>query len=308
MDVSIVIPTYNRKKVLKRCLELLFAQNYPKDKYEIILVDDGSTDGTDKMVASLNPPCRFTYLYQERKGPHIARNLGITHAQGEIVIFVDSDILAPPCFIAEHLKFHKKYTGKVIVSGPTVRTYNLGEDFSDIEKRKRKKKFFDLSGPSFITSNLSVRREYLIAIGGFDEEFEGMGWHDWDLGLRLTKLGLIPKRNLNAIVYHYKEKRELTTLSELIQKRTQRGKNAVLYYKKHPSLKIKLGIRVHHLIKDKLLWWLDSSLGDKITNWAIKNNEKFLLNLLIQWKLDKAYAKGLREGMKKYKIKLLPWM
>ncbi|MCD6257645.1 glycosyltransferase [Candidatus Aerophobetes bacterium] len=306
MDVSIVIPTYNRKKVLKRCLELLFAQNYPKDKYEIILVDDGSTDGTDKMVASLNPPCKFTYLYQERKGPHIARNLGITHAEGEIVIFIDSDILCPPDLISEHIKYHNRFKD-VIVSGPETRTSDLYDKFQDIEKRKFKK-FWDLSGPSFITSNLSVKRKYLIRIGGFDEEFEGMGWHDWDLGLRLTKLGLIPKRNLNAIVYHYKEKRELTTLSELIQKRIQRGKNAVLYYKKHPSLKIKLGIRVHHLIKDKLLWWLDSSLGDKITNWAIKNNEKFLLNLLIQWKLDKAYARGLREGMKKYKIKLLPWM
>lgn len=306
MDVSIVIPTYNRKKVLKRCLELLFAQNYPKDKYEIILVDDGSTDGTDKMVASLNPPCRFTYLYQERKGPHIARNLGITHAEGEIVIFIDSDILCPPDLISEHIKYHNRFKD-VIVSGPETRTSDLYDKFQDIEKRKFKK-FWDLSGPSFITSNLSVKRKHLIRIGGFDEEFEGMGWHDWDLGLRLTKLGLIPKRNLDAIVYHYKEKRELTTLSELIQKRIERGKNAVLYYKKHPSLKIKLGIRVHHLIKDKLLWWLDSSLGDKITNWAIKNNEKFLLNLLIQWKLDKAYAKGLREGMKKYKIKLLPWM
>lgn len=306
MDVSIVIPTYNRKKVLKRCLELLFAQNYPKDKYEIILVDDGSTDGTDKMVASLNPPCRFTYLYQERKGPHIARNLGITHAEGEIVIFIDSDILCPPDLISEHIKYHNRFKD-VIVSGPETRTSDLYDKFQDIEKRKFKK-FWDLSGPSFITSNLSVKRKYLIRIGGFDEEFEGMGWHDWDLGLRLTKLGLIPKRNLDAIVYHYKEKRELTTLSELIQKRIERGKNAVLYYKKHPSLKIKLGIRVHHLIKDKLLWWLDSSLGDKITNWAIKNNEKFLLNLLIQWKLDKAYARGLREGMKKYKIKLLPWM
>ena len=306
MDVSIVIPTYNRKKVLKRCLELLFAQNYPKNKYEIILVDDGSTDGTDKMVASLNPPCKFTYLYQERKGPHIARNLGITHAEGEIVIFIDSDILCPPDLISEHIKYHNRFKD-VIVSGPETRTSDLHDKFQDIEKRKFKK-FWDLSGPSFITSNLSVKRKYLIRIGGFDEEFEGMGWHDWDLGLRLTKLGLIPKRNLDAIVYHYKEKRELTTLSELIQKRIQRGKNAVLYYKKHPSLKIKLGIRVHHLIKDKLLWWLDSSLGDKITNWAIKNNEKFLLNLLIQWKLDKAYARGLREGMKKYKIKLLPWM
>jgi len=307
MYVSIVIPTYNRKEVLKRCLELLFNQTYPKDKYEIILVDDGSTDGTDKMVFSLKPSCKLVYIRQKRKGPHIARNQGIKKAKGDIVLFVDSDILAPPNFILEHVKFHKIYGEKTIVSGPTVRTDNLMDDFSDIKKRIKKKKF-DLSGPSFITSNLSVRREHLIKIGGFDEDFQGLGWHDWDLGLRLTKLGLSAKRNLNAIVYHYKKKREIEDIPALAQRRIERGKNAVLYYKKHPTFKIKLGIRAHHLLKDKLLWWLDRPFGEKLIRWAEENNERFLLRLLIQWKLDKAYAKGLREGEKKYKVKLWPWM
>jgi len=271
---------------MKVCLQLLFTQKFPSKDYEIILVDNGSTDGTEKMVASLSPPCHLLYLHEERRGPHIARNLGIKHAKGEIVIFVDSDILAPPNFIAEHLRFHKKYGDKVIVSGPTVRTSNLMDDFSDIEKRKKKKKFFDWSGPSFITSNLSVRRKYLLEVGGFDEDFEGMGWHDWDLGLRLTKIGLVAKRNLNAIVYHYKEKRESTDLLKLMEKRIQR----------------------HQLIEEKFLWWLDIPFGERLINWARKNKEKFLLDLLIQWKLNKAYAQGLREGMKKYRVKLWPWM
>ncbi len=308
MKISIVIPTYNRKKVLKRCLQLLFAQEFPSSEYEIILVDNGSTDGTDKIVASLSSSCSFTYLVEPRRGPHIARNRGIKAARGEIIVFVDSDILTPPGFLMEHLKFHEIYGDKVIVSGPAVRTSNLMDDFSDIEKRKRKKKFFDWSGPSLITSNLSVRREHLLKVGGFDEEFEGMGWHDWDLGLRLIKSGLTPKRNLDAIVYHYKEKRESTDLSELLKKRIERGRNAVLYYKKHPSFRIKLGIRAHQLLTDRFFWWIDSSTGERIVNWARKNREKFLLELLIQWKLDRAYVQGLREGMKKYGVKLWPLM
>lgn len=306
MKISIIIPTYNRRKVLKRCLQLLFAQEFPSQEYEIVLVDNGSTDGTNDMVASLSPSCRLVYLVEPKKGPHIARNRGIKTARGEIVVFVDSDILTPPRFLMEHLKFHEKYGDKVIVSGPTVRTSNLMDDFSDIEKRKRKKRFFDWSGPSLITSNLSVRRKYLLEIGGFDEEFEGMGWHDWDLGLRLIKLGLIPKRNLDAIVYHYKERRESTDLSELVRKRIERGRNAVLYYKKHPSFRIKLGIRAHQLLTDRFFWWLDSSFGEKIIKWAEKKKEKFLLELLIQWKLNRAYVQGLKQGMAKYGVKLWP--
>lgn len=307
MKVSVIIPTYNRKRVLKRCLELLFAQDYPKDKYEVVLVDDGSTDGTKKMVEYLQPPCHFKYLSQKRSGPHIARNKGIRNARGEIVIFVDSDILTPPQLIKEHMEFHKKYGEKLIVSGPAVRTSNLMDDFSDKEKRIKKKRW-DLSGPSLITSNLSVRKEYLERINGFDENFQGLGWHDWDLGLRLKKLGLLAKRNLHAIVYHYKKERETQDLGALTERRVQRGRNAVLYYKKHPTFKIKLGIRAHHLLKDRLLWWLDTSFGKNLISWAEENNEKFLLKCLIQWKLDKAYAKGLREGMKKYQVRLWPWM
>lgn len=293
--------------MLKIALNFLFNQTYPKDKYEIIVVDNGSTDGTEKMIASLESTCKLKYFTEPRRGPHIARNLGIRQAEGEVVLFIDSDIFAPPRLITEHINYHQRF-GEVIVSGPAVRTSNLNENFKDIEKRISRK-FWDLSGPSLITSNLSVKKKYLIKIGGFDEDFEGMGWHDWDLGLRLKKLGLKAKRNLQAIVYHYKEQRESANLDELMDKRIQRGKNAVLYYKKHPTFKVKLGIRAHQLITQRFfLWWLDQSFGERLINWARENKEKTLLNFLIQWKLDKAYVQGLREGMRKYGVRLWPWM
>jgi glycosyltransferase involved in cell wall biosynthesis len=307
IEASVVIPTYNRKEILKRALGFLFEQDYPKGGYEIILVDDGSTDGTDRMVESLSAPCTLVYLYQSRRGPHIARNLGIKNAQGEVIIFVDSDIFAPPKFIQEHMKFQRRF-GNVVVSGPTVWTDKLEDVFNDIERRKRHELLFNHSGPSFITSNLSVKRRYLLQVGGFDEEFDGYGWHDWELGLRLRKLGLKVRKNTEAIVYHYQERRDLSNISSSCKKWTERGVNAILYYKKHRSLKIKLRIRVHSLLFSKFIWWIEGDLGKRMLLSAEKNNNKFLLNLLMKWKLSYAYAQGLREGMRKYKVKLLPWI
>ncbi|MEA1964959.1 MAG: glycosyltransferase [Candidatus Aerophobetes bacterium] len=306
IEVSIIIPTYNRKDVLRKALEFLFQQNYPKNRYEIILVDDGSTDGTKEMINSLTPPCRLVYLHQNRRGPHIARNLGIKNARGKIIVFVDSDIFAPADFIKEHIKFHSRF-GDVVVSGPTVTTDKLKDVFSDI-RRSKFRESLAWSGPSLITSNLSVKREILLKVGGFNEEFEGYGWHDWELGLRLKKLGLKVKRDVGAIVYHYKRKRNFSDIPSLCERIRERGVNAVLYYKKHPSLKVKLGIRTHTLLFSKFIWWIDNDFGEKMLSSAGKNNNKFLLNLLVRWKSSYAYSKGLKEGMRKYKVRLLPWM
>ena len=303
MKVSIVIPTYNQKKILAKALDYLMVQDYPKDQYEIIVVDDGSSDSTQEMVKSkMGSGVSFRYLYQKQRGPHFARNLGIEKARGEIIIFVDSDIFAPPNFMSEHVKFHQKF-GDLVVSGPTVRTDELDNVFVDINRRKVKKLLFDFSGPSFITSNLSVRREFLMKVGGFDEEFTGFGWHDWELGLRLKKLGLKAKRNINAMVYHYKEKINLSDLPSLCKKKRQQGQNAVLYYKKHPGLRVKFGIRPQSLIFDKLIGWIDQGFGEKLILLAAKKGSRWL-SLLIKWKLLHAYAEGLRDGLRKYKVRL----
>jgi len=301
--VSAIIPTHNQKEILARTLDYLMVQNYPQDEYEIIVVDDGSTDGTREMVKSkMGSKVDLRCLWQEQRGPHFARNLGIEKARGEIIIFVDSDIFTPPNFISEHVKFHQKL-GDVVVSGPTVRTDRLDNVFADANRRKIKKLLFDFSGPSFITSNLSVKRKFLIRVGGFDEEFTGFGWHDWELGLRLKKLGLKARRNINAIVYHYKKKINLSDLPSLCKKKREQGRNAVLYYKKHPHFTVKLGIRPQSLIFDKLIGWIDKDSGERLILRAAKKGSRWL-NPLIKWKLLHAYAQGLRDGMRKHEVRL----
>lgn len=289
VEISVIIPTHNRRQILNKCLKCLFDQDYPEDRYEIIVVDDGSTDGTREDINSLNPPCNLGYLYQARSGPHLARNRGLDAAEGEIILFIDSDIFAPPSLIREHMRFHAR-NDRIIVSGPLAETTNLDEDFRGIKKRKFLA-LFDLSGPSMITSNLSVRRKYLLQVGGFDEDFEGYGWHDWELGARLKKIGLCAKKSREALVYHLEEAK-ISSLEELGKKRFERGVNAALYLKKHPNLGTLLSIHPHFLILDRL-----------IGLWSKKRN------ISLRWLLIQRYAEGLREGMRKQNLRtILKWM
>ncbi len=311
MDVSVVIATYNRKSLLKKCLECLFYQDYPKDKYEIILVDDGSTDGTDKMVFSLKPPCKMVYFQNpERLGQSKARNKGISRAEGRVIIFVDSDVFAPPWFIKEHAKSHKK-SSKLIVDGPAINVsgaQNLSNPPFDSLQVKILA-FFDLWGAHFITANTSCLRENIVFAGGFDENFgKGFGWQDRELGLRLEKMGLKRIKNRKAYVLHYREKnKNKIDLEALWQKQKDRGENAILYYKKHPTKKVKREARFRYLIYSHILENL--GLGKKnLTSEhmaSLLQKGNFCYHILRKPYLIHAYAEGLREGMKKHKMENL---
>lgn len=129
--VSICIPTYNRKKYLRETIESVLAQSY-KD-YEIIIVDDGSTDGTADMIRSLGIP--VTYYWQENAGDAAARNKLIELARGKYISFLDSDDLLLPCSIERMVKAIESEKEDVIVYGPYFRIDEKGFIYS---KSKRK--------------------------------------------------------------------------------------------------------------------------------------------------------------------------
>ena len=93
--VSVVIPTYNRKDMLREALNSLAQQTYPTDRFEIIVVDDGSTDGTDQ-IAAVAFPFTLRYFWQTNQGDATARNLGARQSQADILVFLDDDILVEP--------------------------------------------------------------------------------------------------------------------------------------------------------------------------------------------------------------------
>ena len=189
LSLTVVIPTYNRKNILKKCLNALFDQTYPQSDYEVIVVDDGSTDGTEEIVKFLinNSPCILRYFKQEHKGPAAARNLGIKNANGKIILFIGDDIIATPNLIVEHMKRHLTnpevniaILGYVTWS-PELRITpfmrwleNGGPQFSYHELKDKEA----LGHGYFYTCNISLKRHFLLTHGLFDERCKYAAYED----------------------------------------------------------------------------------------------------------------------------------
>ncbi|PKP59088.1 glycosyl transferase [Candidatus Atribacteria bacterium HGW-Atribacteria-1] len=244
MDVifSVIIPTYNRKDTLKKCLNAVFTQTYPNTDYEVIVIDDGSTDGTEELVNSLlnDAPCALRYFKQENKGPAAARNVGIKNAKGEIILFTGDDCIADSHLIEKHMKYHNAYKD-VVVLGHTAWHSDLeitpfmeyittsGVQFGYPLIKNKKNVPFNF----FYTSNISVGKKHLMEVGLFDENFKYAAWEDIELGYRLVQNGIKIIYNKNAITYHH----HFTTLNKFCERQKISGISAIVFWKKHPEFK-----------------------------------------------------------------------
>ena len=254
MDASIVIATYNRKDLLAACLKCLDQQDFPSDRFEVIVVDDGSTDGSVEMVQEMKPPYLLRCIPANHQGPGLARNLGVTHATGDIVIFLDSDAFAAKDFVAEHVKSHKQASSAIFVDGPAI--YVSGQEAIENpptdDWRIRWMAALDFFGAPFVSVNVSCPRTVFIEVGGFDERFgKAYGWEDTELGVRLRQAGLGNVRNRKAYVLHHRD--GTPTLDSEIKKRVQCGANAALFYEKHPLPEVQKLIDWGSMSTDRLL-------------------------------------------------------
>ena len=136
--VSVITPSYNSKSMLEINLYSFFQQTYPSSKFEVIVVDDGSTDDTVSMCHSINTPFTLKILNTgENSGRSRARNLGASAAEGDIIIFCDGDTIQPPEFIANHVNCHVYANNWVLSSLPLYFALcftHYYEDFADWQK------------------------------------------------------------------------------------------------------------------------------------------------------------------------------
>jgi len=192
MDISIIIPTYNRKDRLKQCLESIFKQDHPKDNFEIIVVDDGSADGTEEMLRELlKEQSNLRYLFQRHKGPAAARNLGIKQAQGGIIGFTDTDCILESSWVRKMVEAHRLEDSVMAIGGLTkVNSYNtkalVSQSLSDgaIKTGINNK----LENIFFPTCNVSFKKDCLIG-EEFNEFFPLPAGEDLDFFWRLFKNG-----------------------------------------------------------------------------------------------------------------------
>ncbi len=203
IKLSVVIPTFNRRQVLERSLTTLLKQDLPPDEYEIIVAVDGSTDSTPELLSSWKPPCAFRAIEAPHRGAGAARNVGIHAAVGELILFLDDDLLCGPDLLRLHCAAHSAPEPRV-VHGPIY----IAPDSSQSIIRHVTEEFYEsyyrpldpemeLHYPMPIGNsiavlsslvNSSMPRDMLLKSGGFDEEI--LAAEDLELGLRLWKMGL----------------------------------------------------------------------------------------------------------------------
>ncbi len=193
--LSVVIPTYNRKETLLLALTALERQDMAPDEFEVIVVSDGSTDGTTEAVHALERPYRFRYIEQANAGPSAARNHGARAACGEICVYIDDDIEPVPGFLSEHARLHRTTPDLVAVGPQSPPPGERCDCWIDWEHRMLERQYerfrsgeWQVTGHNLYSGNFSVPRLRLVEAGGFDERY--VRQEDVELGMRLTAMGL----------------------------------------------------------------------------------------------------------------------
>lgn len=295
MFFSVVIPTYNRKPILAKCLRALEQQRFQGDRvkgYEVIVVDDGSTDGTLDWLRQSQTEFPHVRLFeQNHQGPAIARNLGVQVAEGDIIAFIDSDLVVVEDFLQIHATtlataMERHGSDRYFTYGQVINTSNFDNP------TEAGLKLTDYSRAFFATGNVAIAKHWLEQAGLFDSQFTLYGWEDLELGVRLKHLGLSLVKAPLAIGYHWHPPFSLDQVPALIDQEIQRGRMGVVFYQKHPTWDVKMMIQMTWI--HRLLWGL-LTLGGRLNertlapllSWLINQNKPQLAlevaRLFLNW-------------------------
>jgi GT2 family glycosyltransferase len=231
IDLSIVLPTYNRLERLQRVLAALEEQDFPRGRFELIVVSDGSSDGTNDYLKNVATPLQLRPIFQRNQGVAAARNHGVYRARGPLILFIDDDVVPEARLLSEHWGSHARYEGDIVLLGPMLTPPGFAMSSWVLWEQAMLIKQYEsmLNGRwqptarQFYTGNTSVAREHIVAAGGFDPAFRRA--EDVELAYRLADRGLRFIFNPNAIGYHYAER----TFNSWLEIPYAYGRNDVIF-------------------------------------------------------------------------------
>tara|TARA_Y100001968_G_C19453902_1_gene770748 strand:+ start:6081 stop:7013 length:933 start_codon:yes stop_codon:yes gene_type:complete len=254
MFISVVIPTYNRRLILEKSLKALEKQDFGREieGYEVLVVDDGSTDGTPEWIR--NNPKEYPHVRlfeQQHGGPAQARNMGVKNSIGDLIIFIDSDLVVENQFLISHVRsltrgWQRRKDRLCFTYGAVINTSNFENPTAE------RHKITDLSWAYFATGNVAIARDVLEKAGLFDTSFHLYGWEDLELGERLRQMGVELIKCPKAIGYHWHPALSLEQIPKLIRIEKERAKMGLIFYRKHPTLRVRFIIQYTFL--HRLLW------------------------------------------------------
>jgi glycosyltransferase involved in cell wall biosynthesis len=332
MLASIVIATFNRSQSLMRAINSLTRQTYRADQFEVIIVDDGSTDGTSALAWDAFPfPVR--YYWQENAGATPARNVGALQSSARILVFMDDDIVAAPELL-EYLicdlvsfervivlatvipippagasRFATVHQGAIALSCPTIE-----RALSNVRCSRAKQDGMFVPYVECMTGMLAVTRKDFLEVGMFHDPTGGWpNWDDVDFGYRAYLQGYRVWRSHRALAYHHD--RSLISLESICARSEQAGRSAVQLFQTHPGLRDEIP-----MFRDKQpISWRGDSLhlvGAKAlrtcmsSRWAVwamrelvgimdkRNPDSGLLAYLYRWLISASIYRGYRQGLR----------
>jgi glycosyltransferase involved in cell wall biosynthesis len=211
IELSIIIPTYNRQKRLARVMAALEVQTYPLKDIEVIVVSDGSTDRTNQFLKEYRPSYNLQPIFQANQGVAVARNTGVMHARADWILFLDDDVCPAPELVGEHIAWQKKRE-KAVILGPMLTPPNtrllpwvmweqlmLEKQYKNMQNGE-----WEPTARQFYTGNTSLEKRYIQEAGNFDPAFTRA--EDVELAYRLKDIGLQFIFNPKAIGYHFAER------------------------------------------------------------------------------------------------------
>ncbi len=279
LEISIIIPTYNRCESLKTTLDSVLAQETNNNfDYEVIVVDNNSTDKTKELLDSYKRSHkeRFRYIFEPEQGVSCARNRGIKEAKGEILAFTDDDCVVTNNWLSEIRNEFNNNALLTLLAGRTLRLNRESEKFS-LRTPKQRAEFKFPYSPWEIGhgNNLAVKKGKLKKIGKFDNSFRLSG-EDTDLIYRLLKTGNKVFYSPNLLVYHNHIRRNQND-SRYTGEYYARGRGA--FFIKHI---FNFDIFALRLLFWEILWLLGSGNAKKENkSMPVKNRLSLLLNLAI---------------------------
>jgi len=291
--VSVQLPTCNRKATLAKCIEALFKQTFPTECMEIVVIDDGSTDGTEEYLnyTAKQSPVTMKCIRQCNQGTARARNTGILATDKEIILMIDDDVLAVPDLITEHMGWHNRFKEEstAILGYITWSPEVLVDDFmwwcengGPLTRYHLIQSKQEVGFEFFYSGNVSLKRTFLQA-NLFDPDFY-FGFDDLELGYRLSKQGLRILYNKQAVGYHYSR----FDADKLVKRLAAVAVSARVLHHKWPELVDRVGRpRPLLLLKlAKIISFLIYPLA-KLLNW-----KRAIYHYRYQNRLSTAYAKA----------------
>jgi GT2 family glycosyltransferase len=240
--LSIIIPTHNRRDLLLKSLAALERQTWPAEKFEVIVVADACHDGTPEMVQAYARRARYELrlLAHQARSAAATRNLGATNARGQILLFLDDDVVAQPELVSSHMQAQHPdgvvlgYSKPMVPAKPSWWQYDARRWWEDTfrEMRRPAHRFHYRD---FFSGNVSMPAALFHKVAGFDSAISGR-LEDYELGWRLLRGGARFRFVPEALGYHY----DFTDLGRWLSRIRQEGIADIQIGQRHPELRAAL--------------------------------------------------------------------